>query len=78
MKYLVLLVVLVIAVGVWRSRREPAAPRRAAAGPQPAQLQDMVACAHCGLHLPHSDAVIQGGAHYCSVDHLRLGPAPHP
>ena len=77
MKYLVLLIVLVIAVGVWRSKREPAQPSRTppAAPPKP---QDMVACAHCGLHLPYSDAVVQHGVAYCGADHLRAGPAPHP
>ena len=77
MKYLVLLIVLVIAVGVWRSKREPAQPTRPPpdAPPKP---QDMVACAHCGLHLPYNDAVVQRGVAYCSADHLRAGQALHP
>ncbi len=74
MKYLVLLVVLVIAFSLWKSRREPAAPARTKA-PQPPAPQDMVACAHCGLHLPRSDAIVQYGAHYCCADHLRAGPS---
>ena len=77
MKYLVLLIVLVVAVGVWRSKREPAQPTRTPpdAPPKP---QDMVACAHCGLHLPYNDAVVQRGVAYCSADHLRAGQALHP
>lgn len=77
MKYLVLFIVLVIAVGVWRSKREPAQPKRTppAAPPKP---QDMVACAHCGLHLPHNDAIVRHGVAYCSADHLRAGQALHP
>ena len=77
MKYLVLFIVLVIAVGVWRSKREPAQPACTppAAPPKP---QDLVARAHCGLHLPYSDAVVQRGVAYCSADHLRAGPALRP
>ncbi len=75
MKYLVLLVVLVIAYGVWRSQRQAAVrqARRPAAAPR--QLQTMVACAHCGVHLPQADAVLAEGLPYCSEAHRRLGPA---
>jgi uncharacterized protein len=39
--------------------------------------QAMVSCSHCGLHLPQPDAVEgEGGRHYCSNEHRRLGPAP--
>jgi uncharacterized protein len=45
--------------------------RRRPPGPQP-----MVSCAHCGLHLPQPDALEgEGGRHYCSAEHRRLGPA---
>ena len=83
MKYLLVLLVIVIAVGVWRSRpraqtieaRRPAA--RADSRLQPPQ--DMVACAHCGLHLPRSDALVLGNAsrpaYYCSAEHRAQGPA---
>ena len=44
--------------------------RRRTPGPQP-----MVSCAHCGLHLPQSDALEgEGGRHYCSAEHRLLGP----
>ena len=49
-------------------------PRQRAPGPQA-----MVACAHCGLHLPQPDAVEgEGGRHYCSAEHRRLGPRNGP
>jgi len=39
----------------------------------------MVACAHCGLHLPRSDALVLGNAsrpaYYCSAEHRAQGPA---
>ena len=83
MKYLLVLLVIVIAVGVWRSRRraENLQARRPAARAdgrlQPPQ--DMVACAHCGLHLPRSDALVLGASpqpeYYCSPEHRAKGPA---
>ena len=61
MKYLLVLVVVMIAIGIWRNKRRVAASERQSTGPArnsaPRQLQNMVACAHCGLHLPQSDAV---------------------
>lgn len=49
------------------AQREPQ-PRRIEAEP-------MVACAHCGVHVPESEGVTAGGHFYCSQEHRRLGPA---
>ena len=72
MKYLVLLVVLVVAIGIWRGRRaKDAAPQQT-----PRALpQDMLACAHCGIHIPRSEALVLGSQAYCCPEHRRLGPA---
>jgi uncharacterized protein len=75
MKYLVLLVVLVVAFGIWRSRRRsdtapPGDSRRPLALPQ-----DMVACAHCGVHVPQADAVMLAGQAFCSAEHRDRGAA---
>ena len=77
MKYVVLLVVLVIAYMVWRSNRigrGGAAPgtRGPAKGTGP---QEMIACPVCGLHLPRADAIAgPDGLAYCSQEHrLRAG-----
>lgn len=76
MKYLVLLAVLAIALGVWRSRQpKPEAPARPTAPPRTPPPQDMVACAHCGLHLPRSEALVgDAGTLYCSPAHRERGP----
>ncbi|MBN9696792.1 MAG: hypothetical protein J0L85_13445 [Zoogloea sp.] len=42
-------------------------------GAEPA-FEQMVACAHCGLHVPESEGVKGGGQFYCSDEHRRLGP----
>lgn len=73
MKYLVLLVVLVVAIGIWRSRRRIDTSRDTP--PRLALPQDMLACAHCGTHIPQTEALMQGHRAYCSAEHRRQGPA---
>lgn len=77
MKFLLFLLVILLAVWLWRSGRaaEPQAKRPATkAGPTSGKAapQDMVRCAHCGLHLPLSEAVASSSAHYCGTEHRRL------
>ena len=77
MKYLVLFAVLAVVYAVWRAQRRASAPRQGnTQRPSIAPPQDMVRCAHCGVHLPRGDAV-PGGAHmnYCSTAHRDRGPA---
>ena len=76
MKYL--LVLIVVLVGGWLLLRGRAPqvgggkPRRPAAGRGP---MEMVACAHCGLHLPRGEAVTDAtGQPYCSDAHRLAGP----
>lgn len=33
--------------------------------------QDMVSCAHCGVHLPKSESLSVDGKYYCSKAHSR-------
>ncbi|HYE71323.1 MAG TPA: PP0621 family protein [Aquabacterium sp.] len=80
MKYLLVLVV--IAIGLWmlnKRLRGPASkappPGATPGGPRPPRVPAvMVECAHCGLHLPAADAVPDGAHVYCSEAHRRLGP----
>lgn len=74
MKYLVLLIVLAVVVGIWRSRR-PTVSGAAKAAPgapgAPALPQDMVACGHCGVHVPRTEALMLGQQAYCCAEHRR-------
>ncbi|ARP89132.1 hypothetical protein CAL14_01490 [Bordetella genomosp. 9] len=47
---------------------------RRSAGSAPAgPPEQMVRCAHCGIHLPRSEATLIGGRIWCSQEHARLG-----
>lgn len=37
------------------------------------EIEQMVACAHCGLHVPESESVRSAGEFFCSEEHRRLG-----
>jgi uncharacterized protein len=84
MKYILVLLVILFAVWLWQhnrrnEQRDEAASRRPPVSPPPPPVartpQPMVACAHCGLHLPADEAVTSApaGLHYCSESHRRLG-----
>lgn len=77
MKYLLVLVVVV--VGLWmllRKRQAPAVrPSAKAAKTTAPTLATMVACAHCDLRLPQTEALADAeGRLYCSEAHRRAGP----
>lgn len=63
----------------WRRRIDrpdaPDAPAQAPARPAaPALPLEMVRCAHCGVHLPSSEAIQADGRPYCSPAHRDAGP----
>ena len=58
-----------------RRAREKARADTAGAPSSGTAIERMVACAHCGLHVPASDAIVTGiGASFCSEAHRRLHP----
>jgi uncharacterized protein len=66
------LLALLIGVVLWlllRVRKRPA--QRAGAVPG---AEDMVVCAHCGVHLPRSEALLADGRAYCGALHRDAGP----
>ncbi len=73
MKFLV--VALVVGIVVWllmhgRRRDRPAGKRAEGAATQP-----MVACAHCGVHLPRAEAIADARGSFCSEAHRLAGPS---
>lgn len=82
MKYLVLALILAVVVGWFfgRGRRKvepPARGRAAPAAPAPEAPKriEMLACAHCGVHLPRSEAAFDAaGRPFCTPEHRVAGP----
>ena len=64
MKYLVLL--LMVLAGIWwiRQQRKPDQPSQKKSDPHV-----MLPCAHCGTHVPESDAIRGSRGLYCSEVH---------
>jgi uncharacterized protein len=75
-KFIILLlaVLLLLWMLFGRSRRGERADRASRAAPPVLQPEDMVACAHCGVHLPRTEAVPAGALTYCSAAHREAGP----
>jgi uncharacterized protein len=74
------IVIIVVVVAIfWLLRRAIAGPGGDKPGAKPPadageQKGELVACAHCGVNLPQTEARSDGGRFYCSEEHLRLGP----
>ena len=70
-----LILVLVVGLVLWllfgRSRRRSGDGSATGRPPQPAAF---AVCAHCGVHLPMNDAVLDGQTAYCSDAHRLAGP----
>ena len=76
-----LVVLLTLLAGVWlvkrsirRRQADLAAPMHKPPARRAAKQQPMQACAHCGVHVPDSEAVRDGELYYCSAEHRRAGP----
>ena len=77
MKLVVVLlaVLLLIWLLLGSTRRRAKDARRDDPPAQPApKVEGMIACAHCGVHLPASLSLQLGGRAYCSVAHRDAGP----
>ena len=73
MKFLI--VVLVVGVIGWLLLRGRKAERPAARSPtRESGLQAMVQCAHCGVHLPRGEALLDHRGAFCSKSHQLSGP----
>jgi uncharacterized protein len=43
--------------------------RKSAVQQNQPDAEDMVRCAHCGVHLPKSEGLLAGGHFFCGVEH---------
>jgi uncharacterized protein len=69
-----LVLILIIVLAVWLVRRAlRGTATKTDVKKQAESQQQLVRCAHCGVHLPRGEARQAGGALYCSDEHARLG-----
>jgi uncharacterized protein len=52
-----------------RAARQGKPPRNGPSGRPRGGAEEMVTCAHCGVHLPRSEALAVRSLHYCSAAH---------
>lgn len=71
MKFLLMFFIAMVVLFQWRQWRKPKVGRSQRKAPPADAPQAIVACAHCGLHVPARDAVAGAHAQYCSTAHLR-------
>lgn len=70
-KLLLIIVAALVVYFIVRSyQRNLQAPRKPPARTQGGE--DMVRCAHCGVHLPRSESTLSAGEFFCSEEHRRL------
>jgi uncharacterized protein len=76
MKYLIFAVAVVLLL--WLLRRS-LRPRRPPSPPAPtAEAKTMLACAHCGVHLPRDEALPGRGGVFCGEAHRAEYERAHP
>lgn len=70
MKYLLIFLIIFLVAWRWRTARDAeqsqAVKKKAAAQALPV---DVVACDHCGVHIPQSDAIQGQRGMYCTLQH---------
>lgn len=74
---LLIVVAVVVGLALWllKGRRSSAPPARREGNAADRKAATMVACAHCGLHLPKPDATFDAeGRSYCGEPHRVAGP----
>jgi uncharacterized protein len=72
LKAILLLLALLLAYWVF-IRDKLVARRDHASKPDAPHVEKMVACAHCGIHVPKGDAIAGDGRHYCCDEHRKFG-----
>jgi uncharacterized protein len=74
MKYLLL--VFVVLVLLWWARHQGSS--RPPAQKRPPKQEPMLACAHCGLHIPRDEALPGRGGVFCGEAHRAAYEKAHP
>lgn len=70
----ILLIVALVFVGIWLVRKLLGARKTKAPDNVKDSPDALVKCAHCGVHMPLTDALWKDGRAFCSMTHRNLGP----
>ena len=62
-------IILGLVLAYWILKRFGKAISRRDEAPEPRSDEDMVRCARCGVHLPRSESITEGGRFFCSSEH---------
>lgn len=75
-KLLIWVVVIIAALFITRliTHKKNTVRTRPDRAPTPKGAEQMVRCAHCGIYLPRSEALMSNDHTWCSLDHAKLGP----
>jgi len=65
----ILLIAIAFAAVFWLLRNHRRRADRDAQRPADPQAEDMVDCAHCGVHLPRGEGIMSGPRYFCSKEH---------
>lgn len=79
-KLLIFVLIMVAVYWVRRGLSKPAAgsgDSRAAGADRKAEPEKMLACVHCGIHVPESEGVLDDRDFYCCAEHRRLHHLRH-
>jgi uncharacterized protein len=77
MKFVVFALAVLALLWLIKSARRRVPPP-VAKSPPPSKVEDMVACAQCGVHLPRGDALPGRGGLFCGESHRRAFEQGHP
>ena len=78
MKYVLLVVAVLVLLWLLRGARRRGAAAAPTADRADAEAQPMVACAHCGVHLPRDEALPGRGGVFCGEAHRAAYERQHP
>lgn len=71
----VIIAALMVARLLTQKQKKPlVAPPRSDKAPAPQGSEQMVRCAHCGIYMPRSEALMSNAHTWCSLEHAKLGP----
>jgi uncharacterized protein len=68
-KYLVIFLIVLAIAWRWRASRDAQRSIKSQSKPAEPATVEMVACAHCGVHIPAQDAITGNKGVYCRVAH---------